>query len=279
MRVQTDGEEERVGKERMIRIVNWAQFQHYKDRTPPWIKLHRSLLDNREWCALPDSAARLLPELWLLASETEDGTVRADSEWLAWRLRRASGPSIAEDLKCLSDKGFIQLPARGASGALADRLQGACPEAEGETEVETEGEERERRSRAPATDNLPRFSELTDWLGEYAGAADAMAESAEHGDQWARAVWGQFGPSGTEWHLLAGLDPPGPQRALAAALLSYAGEGRRYRANFFRSFVERCAQQQAEGSDPIAAVTLSSSDQRILDHRRRLEKIPLEVVR
>ena len=29
-----------------MRIKNWAQFQHFKDRSPPWIKLHREFLDD-----------------------------------------------------------------------------------------------------------------------------------------------------------------------------------------------------------------------------------------
>ena len=33
----------------MLRIKNWSEFQHYKDRAPPWVKLHHSLLDNFEW--------------------------------------------------------------------------------------------------------------------------------------------------------------------------------------------------------------------------------------
>ena len=28
---------------------NWGELQHYKDRSPPWIKLHKKLLDNFEW--------------------------------------------------------------------------------------------------------------------------------------------------------------------------------------------------------------------------------------
>jgi hypothetical protein len=31
-----------------IRIKNWAQFQHFKDRKPPWVKLYRDLLDDME---------------------------------------------------------------------------------------------------------------------------------------------------------------------------------------------------------------------------------------
>jgi hypothetical protein len=31
---------------------NWGKFQHYKDRCPPWIKLHRDLLNDREFLHL-----------------------------------------------------------------------------------------------------------------------------------------------------------------------------------------------------------------------------------
>lgn len=27
-----------------FKVRNWEQFQHYKDRNPPWIKLHFALL-------------------------------------------------------------------------------------------------------------------------------------------------------------------------------------------------------------------------------------------
>ena len=54
-----------------IRIKNWEKFQHYKGRNPPWIKLHRQLLQNREWHQLSGDASKLLVECWLLASEHE----------------------------------------------------------------------------------------------------------------------------------------------------------------------------------------------------------------
>jgi hypothetical protein len=37
-----------------LTIKNWSEFQHYKDRNPPWIKLHRALLDDYAFAALPD---------------------------------------------------------------------------------------------------------------------------------------------------------------------------------------------------------------------------------
>jgi hypothetical protein len=48
---------------------NWAELQHYKDRSPPWIKLHKKLLDNFEFQSLPVASRALAPMLWLLASE------------------------------------------------------------------------------------------------------------------------------------------------------------------------------------------------------------------
>lgn len=32
-----------------ISIKNWEQFQHYKDRDPPWVKLYRDLLTSESW--------------------------------------------------------------------------------------------------------------------------------------------------------------------------------------------------------------------------------------
>jgi hypothetical protein len=30
------------------RVKDWTKFQHFKDRRPPWIKLYRDILDNRD---------------------------------------------------------------------------------------------------------------------------------------------------------------------------------------------------------------------------------------
>jgi hypothetical protein len=89
------------------RMRNWRRFQHYKRGQPPWIKLHRDLVDNRDWSALSDAAARLLVELWLIASEGDrNGDIPSDTEWLAWRLRRASS-LLAACLQELLKAGFL----------------------------------------------------------------------------------------------------------------------------------------------------------------------------
>lgn len=134
----------------MGRIRNWAEFQHYKDRSPPWIKLHRSFLDNYEFACLPIASKALAPMLWLLAAESSDGSVRVDVEWLAFRLRWPESDVVA-GLKPLCDAGFVVVD----SEALADRLQDACLETEGETEGEGEKVAIATSSAKPDQPNCP----------------------------------------------------------------------------------------------------------------------------
>lgn len=117
------------------RVKNWTKFQHYKNRTPPWIKLHRDILDDFKFHALPLASRALAPCIWLLASESDDGTVDVSPEFLSWRLRIT--PSEADRaVTGLINNGFL-IP---ASTMLAPCLHDACLETEGETEEETEEE-------------------------------------------------------------------------------------------------------------------------------------------
>jgi hypothetical protein len=126
---------------------NWNHFQHYKNRCPPWIKLHRDILNDRAFATLPIASKALAPLLWLLASESKDGTFDAASEELAFRLHIAS-KDIEAGLKPLIDKGFFL----DASTMLAPCLQPAIPERETETERETEQRQNKqsRGTRLPA---------------------------------------------------------------------------------------------------------------------------------
>lgn len=64
---------------------NWEQFQHYKNRQPPWIKLHRNVINSFSWTRLQTASKALAPCLWMLASESMDGTIVAEVKELAWR--------------------------------------------------------------------------------------------------------------------------------------------------------------------------------------------------
>jgi len=69
-------------------IKDWPKFQHFKYRSPPWIKCYQKLLDDPEWHKLDGESAKYLFMMWLVASEQEsrDGTLPCNSK-LAFRLR------------------------------------------------------------------------------------------------------------------------------------------------------------------------------------------------
>lgn len=108
---------------------NWAELQHYKDRSPPWIKLHKKLLDNYDYQCLPVASKALAPMLWLLASEHEKGEIDAAPEKLSFRLRMTEQDAI-DALKPLMDKEFFSEVVRDASKPIAKPRRAARPEAE-----------------------------------------------------------------------------------------------------------------------------------------------------
>ena len=103
---------------------NWKSFQHYKDRSPSWIKLHKALLDDYEFSCLPIASKALAPMLWLLASEYDDGRIDASLDKIAFRLRLTRG-ELADALSPLLEKGFFN-----ASEPLAECKHDAIPEIE-----------------------------------------------------------------------------------------------------------------------------------------------------
>lgn len=138
----------------------WQDFQHYKDRCPPWIKLHRDLLNNKNFMRLPTASKALAPMFWLLASESklENGAFDASDDELEFRLRM-SIKEIQVGRKSLIDNGFFAI----ASNTLADCNQVATPEeSRGETETETETEENPPAKRAAPT--KPEPFEIPEWV-------------------------------------------------------------------------------------------------------------------
>lgn len=111
-----------------VRVKNFERFQHYKDRSPPWIKLYNDLLDDYEFACLQDASKLHLVMIWLLASRN-DNRLPADPAWIARRIN-ATEPV---DVNGLIDKGFLVME-HNASNMLAECKQVACPERETETE-------------------------------------------------------------------------------------------------------------------------------------------------
>ena len=108
------------------KIKNWHKFQHFKDRRPPWIKLHREILDQRDIMAISGDAFRFLVCLWLIASEDDEKQGSLPSvEDIAFRLRLTV--SKTSDLLKQVDIFLI------SEGYHVD-----APETETETETETD---------------------------------------------------------------------------------------------------------------------------------------------
>ncbi len=102
---------------------NWDEFQHYKDRSPIWIKLHRKLLDNYDFHRLPVASKALAPLLWLLASEYEAGKITATNDEIAFRFRMPP-EELGEALNPLIASEFFE----SDSKPLARRKRVAMPE-------------------------------------------------------------------------------------------------------------------------------------------------------
>jgi hypothetical protein len=114
-----------------LSVKNFERFQHYKDRTPPWIKLYNELLDDYEFGMLPDASKWHLIAIWLLASRSNN-KIPHDPEWISRRINAVQ----KVDLAPLIDGGFLvvnqplQEAVRDASTPLAKRSL----EKEGETD-------------------------------------------------------------------------------------------------------------------------------------------------
>lgn len=132
---------------RNFSVKNFEHFQHYKDRSPPWIKLYNELLDDYKFSALPDASKFHLVAIWLLASRTEN-KIPYDPAWVG---RRISSTSKV-DLDGLASAGFLLIDQevhsteQVASNLSADSEQSACPEREGEKRKDREETEAERAS-------------------------------------------------------------------------------------------------------------------------------------
>lgn len=140
-------------------IKNWKKYQHYKDRNPPWIKLHWELLTSMDWVTLND-ASRVLAVACMLVASRNEGRIRGDEAGLKY-LERVAHLNAKPNLKPLIDCGFLEC----ASGVLADCKQDARPETETETQIPTE----ETLSGKP--DLLPQSREILEFLNTKTGRA------------------------------------------------------------------------------------------------------------
>ncbi len=183
---------------------NWGELQHYKDRSPPWIKLHKKLLDNFEWHSLPVASRALAPMLWLLASEHDRGEIDAAPKKLAFRLRM-SERDAADALRPLIDNGFFSI-VDGDSDLLAGSKQDACLETEKRQRQIREREEVEAKARdfEKFWAAYPKKDGKKDALAAWAKVSEpvetllAAIEKRRNTDDWTKSK-GQFVPLPATW--------------------------------------------------------------------------------
>ena len=112
-----------------FRVKNWAKYQHYKDRCPPWIKLHWEIFSSRDWVMLADDSKMLAVVCMLIASRSDDpGIVPNDPDYIM----RVSYLNTRPDFNPLIQCGFLEV------ASTCKQMQAkATTETDTETETET----------------------------------------------------------------------------------------------------------------------------------------------
>ena len=126
-----------------LAVKNFERFQHYKDRSPPWIKLYNSLLDDWDFVQLSDAARCHIMLLWLVASR-HGNRLPYDQRYL----QQATKAKGRIDVEALLAAGFLEV-AQGADTTLDNPAQDA-----GNVLDQRERERRERGRGASAPDVL-----------------------------------------------------------------------------------------------------------------------------
>lgn len=89
--------------ENAFRIRNWAKFQHYKNRNPPWIKLHYELMSSVDW-VMADDQTRLLMVVCMMIASRHDGYVPNNPDYI----QKMSHIDKKPDLVSLCNTGFFE---------------------------------------------------------------------------------------------------------------------------------------------------------------------------
>jgi len=142
----------------LLTTNNWDDFQHYKHRSPPWIKLHKRLLDNMIYQRLPVASKALAPMLWLLASESEDGSINLTIEEIAFRLRMLE-KDVIEAIKPLIEYGFFT----DASNVLSECLSDATTEKRRVEKSRVDTNEKQSPKKKPIPDDFQISERVQTW--------------------------------------------------------------------------------------------------------------------
>jgi hypothetical protein len=103
---------------KFLRIRDWNRLQHYKHRSPPWIKLHRDFMRSPAWVSGDDASRTLAVACMMLAAET-DNQIPFDPIYI----QRVAYLNQEPNFDQLIASGFVEVT--DASNSLADCKRGA----------------------------------------------------------------------------------------------------------------------------------------------------------
>lgn len=224
-----------------LAVKDFAKFQHYRDRNPPWIKLYGTLLSDAAFLQMPEAAQAQLIKLWILASQLGH-PLPNNPKLLAGRI----GALGRFYLTTLIDAGFIIPTEQNASVLIDSGYPDAQP-------LEERGELEKELSISPAV--AVGESLLANKL---ACDADRIALAAIIARSSNRAAC-----LASLDAMLTGNDPAVvcPSVALfGQALRDYAGNVDRWNAAHFRGYLKRVGMRQATGPALVQTSAASSSN-------------------
>lgn len=215
----------------MYRIKNWARFQHYKERNPPWVKLHAEILASEDWVTL-DDASKLLMLVCMVVAAKHEGCVPDNPGYI----RRVAYLSKTPNLKPLVECGFLELQADASN---AERLlANARPEKEADTETEEESILPDRSGPSkpksypddfeefwkayPTDSNMPKKLAFVQWKklskekrDAAIAAIPAFRRYCEKNKSWYRVIYADRFLSQEKFEGYAAEKPPDPEELAA----------------------------------------------------------------
>jgi len=132
-----------------ISINRWDEYQHYKERSAPWIKLYRDMLDSQMWVMSSD-ASKLLAICLMLMALRNDNKIPADPEYI----KRFGNLEFLPDFSELIKHGFIDfISENGECMPPASAMLATCPPEREQRRIEreqsrSEGDKKQSKSRA-----------------------------------------------------------------------------------------------------------------------------------
>lgn len=136
-----------------LQIRNWSEFQHYKDRDPPWIKLHFKIMSSEDWVQLEDGLKAAMIVCMLVASRNF-GKLPNNPDYI----KRVGYLKRRPNLNALIKSGFLEIVLADAS-KVAQALADARPE--------TETYRKEKESPLPPSGESVKGQVFDSWYATY----------------------------------------------------------------------------------------------------------------